>query len=423
MSELAVVQQLKHVKQIEALNDPTRFKFWLAGRRGGKTVAIVEDILESLANCPAGGEIFYIGPTNGHAIELIWEKLEERLDELRWKYKPRISKQRFEFSRGRKIYVIGAEKIRRIRGHKVWRAYLDEVAFFEVQLSDVWKAVRPALSDLKGRAVCATTPNGKGTDAYDFYLATLSKPDWKYFHWYTLDNPYIDPEEIEAAKREMDPISFRQEYMASWESFEGLAYYCFDENLHIKKQPPIEPEKPVILAFDFNVNPTTLLVHQRDGETIRFKKEYSQKNSSTPATVRTFCEDHKELAQKLVIKIRGDSSGNARKSVVGRSDYEAVKEMLSLYGFNYQYEVPSVNPSIIDRVANANGYLKNVYGQHRVEFDPTMKDTIRDLSSQELDGRFPSDRNNLGHKADAVGYTLWWESIHSKRKEQRTIEL
>jgi hypothetical protein len=427
---MIVNKTAKHYKQIDAFRDRSRFKFLLAGRRGGKTFGFKEDILSLVPQMPDKYGIPYIGPTNQDAMDLIWTELIDRLDELKWRYRPLISKQRIEFSRGRYIQVLGAEKIRRVRGKRFYRAYLDEIAFFTTPLNEVWRAIRPTLSDIGGGAVLGTTPNGKGTQAYDFYLETLKKPDWKFFHWTTLDNPFIDPNEVEAAKRELDPKSFNQEYLAGWESYEGLAYYCFDEIQHVATDgrcKPFDYAYPVELSFDFNVNPTTLLVSQNIPRAgiphLYFRKEYSQKNSSTPDTVRSFCEDFKKDREHISLELYGDASGNSRKSTTGRSDYFYAEEMLKEYGFRFTKKVPGANPPIIDRVSYVNSWLKNVKGESRVSIDPTCTDLIRDLSSQVLEGRFPSDKNNLGHKADACGYRVYWQQIIASRGDQKTVEL
>lgn len=414
---------MKHLKQIAAYKDPARFKFILAGRRGGKSELIVEDIAKSVSLMPPRSDIFYIGPTNQSAKEIIWNRLEERFYQNKYRFEPYVSKQCFEFAKQRLVYVIGGEKIRRIRGHKVFKAYLDELAFFESDLQDVWRAVRPSLSDLKGKVICSTTPNGKGTQAYDFYLEAIKNPDWTYHHWFSTDNPGLDRQEIEDAKRELDERSFKQEYEASWQSFEGVAYYNFDENIHVKKQPPIDFNLPLILHFDFNVNPTTLVLGQRHPDMYRLKKEYSFKNSSTEKTIEAFCEDFKEHKSKINIKIRGDASGSARSSTTGYADYYYIHETLRSYGFNFQQEVKASNPPIVDRVKHMNGYLKNGLGQHRVEFDPSLTDTIRDFSSQETDGRVPVDKNNLGHKADAVGYGIYWDWMTTQNVRSSSIQL
>ncbi len=413
---------MKNPKQLEAFHSKARFKFILAGRRGGKTFIIKHDIARTIQMAPEGAEIFYIGPTNQQAKELMWDALDECLYKANMRYWPYVSKQRFEFPHKRKIYIIGAEKIRRIRGHSVFKVYLDEIAYFDVSLKSVWEAVRPTLTDLRGSAICATTPNGKGTEAYDFYLQTLSQPNWKYFHWKTLDNPWISPAEIEEAKRELDEKSFRQEYEAQWQSFEGLAYYNFDEDLHIK-QNQMNETAPLHLCFDFNVNPTTLLLSQKFNDKLCYLKEYSFKNSSTEETVRAFCEDFKSKAENLFLKVRGDASGAARSANTGKADYFYVEQMLSSYGFRFQKEVKPSNPPIIDRVKIVNGWLRPLSGEPRVEVDPSCKDLIRDLSSQELNGRIPSDTNNLGHKADAFGYDIFYENMMAQRKPQTTIRL
>lgn len=414
---------MKNKKQIEAFKDPSRFKFILAGRRGGKTFLIKHDILETMRRCPPYGEIWYIGPNNQQSKELMWSALDEAAYEQGWHYKPMVSKSRFEFSRSRMVYIVGAEKISRIRGHAVYKAYLDELAFFQTDLNEVWKAVRPTLTDFGGQAWACTTPNGKGTSAHEFYLASLAKKNWKYFHWRTIDNPWIDPKEIDEAKTELDEKGFAQEYLAEWQSYEGLAYYNFSENTHIETAPDIDIALPLHLCFDFNVNPTTLLLSQKHGDKLFYKKEYSFKNSSTEDTIQAFCDDFELQRPYLNIKIRGDASGSSRSANTGKSDYYYIEQILNHRGFNFQKEVRPANPPIIDRVKILNGWLKPVVGSPKLAVDPSCRELIKDLSSQELNGRTPSDANNMGHKADACGYDVYWEHLVSSRKTQSTIRL
>lgn len=410
-------------KQVKAFHDLSRHRYLCCGRRGGKTFLVVEELLRAIDCAPYRGEVVYIGPTNSHAKELIWEPIEEALDELGWRYKPMISKQRFELMGKRKIYVIGAEKIQRVRGRPLVFAAMDELAYFSTDLDEVWRAIRPALSDHKGRSIAATTPDGKGTQAYEWFEKAKKDPQWSVHQWHTIDNPWIDPDEIEDAKRDLDEKSFRQEYLATWESFEGLAYYNFDEAFHVKPQPAVDVHKALHLCFDFNVNPTTLLISQREGERLSYKLEYSLKHSSTEETVKQFCDEFQNQADYIKIKIRGDSSGKARSSTTGKSDYHYVEEILRSRNFNYSIEVPPKNPPIIDRVKHVNGWLRPVAGNHRIEIDPQCEELIRDLSSQQLNGRHPSDRNNLGHKADAMGYDIYYEQKIGSRRASRTLEL
>lgn len=409
-------------KQVAAYLERTRNTMILAGRRGGKTYVMLERCLRKMSFSKANAEVYYIGPTNQQSKELAWDFFTNRIAELRWECRPLVSRQVFLLPDNRKLYVIGAEKIERIRGHKVWHVAMDEVAYYTKTLAHIWKAVRPALSDLKGTADFGTTPNGKGSDAYDWFQTHKGNFGWAYHHWKSIENPWLDPQEIEDAKKDLDEKAFRQEYEATWETYEGLAYYNFDESLHVRPCSELDLSFDVHIALDFNVNPTTLLVTQYDGKTMFVRREYSFSDSSTERTIQAFIQDFKGKLSRPV-RIRGDSAGNQRKSTTGRSDYAYIHEALNHHGISYLHEVRGSNPAIIDRVNTVNGWLKPMVGAPRVVVDPTCKHLIKDLGGQKLDGRHPSPENNLGHKADALGYDIYWESLVGSWKQNKTTLL
>lgn len=413
----------KNLKQINAFHDDTQYQFLLCGRQSGKTTLIKWKIAKYLSLMPKGTEIFYVAPTNQQAIDLMWNPLCDLFDYHDWKYESNKQAQAFYFSNRKTVYLIGAEKVRRIRGHRVFHVFFDECGFYQPSMEEVWDAATPALATVNGGATFATTPPGKATSAFEFYMKNLGKPNWSYHTWASIDNPAMSKEFIENAKRNSDERSYKQEYLASWESYEGLAYYNFDDKIHVKKQEPINDNLPVILHFDFNVNPTTLVIGQRYQSLYSFKKEYSLKNSSTEKTIEAFCQDFKHKAQVWHLKIRGDASGSARSSTTGYADYYYIHETLKRYGFRFQHEVQATNPPVVDRVRHVNSYLKNSIGEHRVEFDPSMSDTIKDFAAQETDGRFPTDKGNLGHKADSIGYGIWWDWVTTNGARSSSIQL
>jgi len=401
----------RNPKQASAFHDKSRFKFLLTARRGGKTYLIKEDICREIPKMPPYAEIAYTGPTLMQAREIIWDVLEERFYNLGWSYKSFPSKNRFEFSRGRKCYVLGAEKISRLRGHKLWKAYLDEVAFFGSSLKDCWRVIRPTLADYQGGAILSTTPNGTMTDCHDFYLEILDKPEWSVHTWHTQDNPWIPREEIEAAKREMDEKSFAQEYLATWTSFEGLAYFSFSEELNVIDAMPFDFSEPIIFCSDFNCSPSSLLLAQWQNGKMYFKKEYRFMNSSTEETIMAFCDDFQKHAANVNILIRGDAAGKSRNSATGRSDYSYMEEILTSRGFRFQKQVLSHNPPIVDRVKTMNAYLKNFLGESKIKICKCCKEFIKDLSSQILTGRKPYEGKDglSGHLNDAAGYAIYYQ--------------
>jgi len=366
-----------------------------------------------MALAPLNIESAYIGPTLQHAKDLSWDYFQQRFHELGWSFKAKVSERAIYLPGNRKLYILGAEKIDRVRGHKFWDVGLDEVAYFQKPMAEIWKAVRPTLNDYKGTCDLGTTPDGKGSDTYDFYQDYKTRKGWAYHHWTTIENPFIDPVEIEDAKRDFDEKAFNQEYMATWETYEGLAYYNFDDSVHVRECAHFNHTRNVHIALDFNVNPTTLLVTQYDAGTLYVKKEYSFADSSTERTIEAFIQDFKGRLS-TPISIRGDSAGNQRKSTTGRSDYAYIHDALSNARIEYVHEVRGSNPAIIDRVNTVNGWLKPMVGKPRVVIDPSCKALIKDLAGQKLDGRHPSPDNNLGHKADALGYDIYWQSMIEK---------
>jgi predicted phage terminase large subunit-like protein len=87
----------------------------------------------------------------------------------------------------------------------------------------VWELIlRPTLADVKGSALFIGTPDGKN-HFYDLWLQAGKDdfPEWEQFSYNSTDNPLLDPEEIEAARQSMSSQAFRQEFEASFESFNG----------------------------------------------------------------------------------------------------------------------------------------------------------------------------------------------------------
>jgi predicted phage terminase large subunit-like protein len=102
-----------------------------------------------------------------------------------------------------------------IRGEGLDFVVLDEVAFTD---PDLWRyEVRPMLADRKGRALFISTPNALN-HFHDTYQQALDDKsgEWAAFHFPTSSNPFVPPEEIEAAKRSMSELAFRQEFMAEF---------------------------------------------------------------------------------------------------------------------------------------------------------------------------------------------------------------
>jgi phage terminase large subunit-like protein len=104
-----------------------------------------------------------------------------------------------------------------MRGVSLKYLVLDEYADIK---PSVWEEIlRPALADQKGSAMFIGTPMGRNHFYELFKYADMADdPTYKAWHFTSYDNPLLDPEEIDVAKKSMSSYAFRQEFMASFEA-------------------------------------------------------------------------------------------------------------------------------------------------------------------------------------------------------------
>lgn len=200
--------------QQEVFNDETRFKVVAAGRRTGKSrLAAWMLILEALQTTK--GSVFYVAPTQGQARDIMWQNLLELANPVI--KSSHINNLQITLVNGATISLKGADRPETMRGVSLRFLVMDEYADMK---PEVWEQIlRPALADQKGRAMFIGTPMGRN-HFYDLYQYGLGEedPTYKSWHFTSYDNPLLDPEEINVAKKSMSSFSFRQEFLASFEA-------------------------------------------------------------------------------------------------------------------------------------------------------------------------------------------------------------
>jgi len=125
------------------------------------------------------------------------------------------SERLITFFSGGTAQVRSADDPNSLRGDGLNLAVLDECAYMK---EAAWsEALRPALSDRKGGALFISTPHGLNWFRDLWRLGENDEyPDWQSWTFKTSDNPFIDPDEIEAARRTLLGRIFRQEYEADF---------------------------------------------------------------------------------------------------------------------------------------------------------------------------------------------------------------
>lgn len=219
-----------HPAQLEIFNSTARFKVVSAGRRFGKS-RLAAWILIIKALQSESKDVFYIGPTFQQAKDIMWNMLKELLHGTDLIESTHENTATMKLINGRRISLKGSDRPDTLRGVGLAYVVLDEYASMKVE---VWEQIiRPTLSDVKGGALFIGTPAGKN-HFYDLYLEAEKDDDWEAFQYTSIDNPLIDPKEVETARRTMSTQAFRQEFEASFVSFTGGIFknewIKYDEN-------------------------------------------------------------------------------------------------------------------------------------------------------------------------------------------------
>jgi len=207
-SEAVVHLQRQHPGQMHIVDHPARFKVVMCGRRFGKTQLGVRRACDvALAGHPVG----WFAPTYKYVLE-VWRELLQRL-------KPVISRsndqeRRIELVTGGIIEMWTMDTPDPGLGRKYKLAVIDEAGIVP-ELLDLWqRAIRPTLVDLSGHGLFLGTPRGRRHGFVVLFNRgnDPNEPDWASFRAKTLDNPYIPVEEVQAARRELPPEVFAQEF-------------------------------------------------------------------------------------------------------------------------------------------------------------------------------------------------------------------
>ena len=201
-----------HEGQLSVAQDPARWKILCAGRRFGKTRLGVQLCLEVALK---GGRAWWVAPTFSIA-RVGWRDIAASAKSFPKEIEPRVSlaNMQIDLANGGSIGVRSADNPQRLRGEGLDFLVMDEAAFCK---PEVWAEVlRPTLTERKGSALFISTPIGRDNWFYDLWEQAEDADNWARFRFSTTDNPRIDPEEVEAARKEVGSIVFAQEYLAEF---------------------------------------------------------------------------------------------------------------------------------------------------------------------------------------------------------------
>jgi hypothetical protein len=380
--------------QREVWDDECRFKLLCSGRRFGKTYLCISRLVAWAIEHP-GSLNWYVTQNYKSAKQIAWRQLRAMVPTEMF-VKKNESELSVELTNGSLIALKGADNADSLRGVSLSSLIIDEAAYVK---REAWEMVlRPALSDQGGPAWFITTPAGLNW-FHDLWEAAEDQPDWSTHSYTTIQGGNVPAEEIEAAKRTLDDRTFRQEYLASFETLTGRVYPDFD-NDNISEDIG-DTGGEILLGCDFNVGVMAGVLGSRVGDTLHVWDEVALKQSNTDE----MCMHLRNKFPQRQIVAYPDPTGSARKtSAAGETDHGIIRK------YGYKVISPKHPWAVKDKINSTNWLIRTAHGDIKMLVHPRCKNTIkalRNVTYKEGSEDYVIDKTaNIEHWTDGLGYLV-----------------
>ncbi|MGW4810542.1 PBSX family phage terminase large subunit [Kitasatospora cineracea] len=219
-----------------------RINAWEGSVRSGKTVASLLRWLGYVATAPLGGELVMVGRTRDSLNRNVFAVLTNPL-----LFGPLAQQVKYTNGAatavimGRTVHVIGANDAQaepKVRGLTCAGAYVDEATTLPKSFFDQLVA---RCSVPGSKIFCTTNPDNPSHWFRKEYLLRPAETRLRSWHFTLDDNPFLDPEYVEAVKSTYSGLFYRRAILGHWVQAEGSIYDMWDAGRHVVDiLPPIE---------------------------------------------------------------------------------------------------------------------------------------------------------------------------------------
>ena len=399
---------------------------------GGACLKTAVDELLELDTSVPNKNVYVVAPTHSQVQDIYLPLLEYQIGAFKYATKVTKGEGLIEYPRNVSLNLVSYEAVERLRGNGAYFILVDEPvsygpggrghkdAWESVLLPMIttrWSAMRARSFGAKpGRSLTIGTPKGFNY-FYDLYNRHEVDDDYISFHFDFTKSPYLDPDEINKARKTMDPIEFAREYGASFQESGNSVFYCFDRKIHVRKDlPPFyEAEEgwqegygalgeDVHIALDFNVNIMAASAHAIRGAQVHCLDQF-QGFPDTETLAQALKAKYKDTGHRVYVY--PDPTGKSKKSSapIGRTDFTILQD--------YGLEVLAKNgsPPIVDSVKAVNRMLKTADGQVHFYVSTNCPDVTMSLERTSWVDNKPDlaviDKSQgVEHHSDGIRYFL-----------------
>ena len=414
------VGTLPHQKQFIKSKAPTTGL--VAGFGSGKSYAgTLKTIIKKL-QYPSVKVAYYL-PNYPLIRDIAFDKFPQMCEDLGLFYQLNKSDKELVIQGFGTIIFRNMSEPEMIVGYEVGYSLIDEAdilpkAKMEKAFRQILARNRAPLPDgLPNQVDLVTTPEGY---RFAYNLLVANKPDnYALVRASTYDNPHLPDEYIETLKDTYDEKLLQQYLLGEFVNINGSAvYHQFDRDTHVVPDRDIDTRYPLIITWDFNINPynAVFLIQVIDG-IVYVVDNAIIKNKPVVDTIDYLKEKFGHLGAYLYsATIYGDAAGKARSQGTAQTNYDLIRNA----GWT-KMKIKTANPRVQDRINVFNSMLRNGQGSVSIAICSRNVELINDLEQMSYNDKGEVDKSNqdLTHASDSVGYYLEHEHRLIKSKELR----
>jgi PBSX family phage terminase large subunit len=394
MELLGITPIVSQVALINALNNP-KYRFVVAAlsRRQGKTY--IANIIGQLVALVPGTNVLIMSPN--YSLSQISFDLQRNLikhfdlEVARDNAKDKI----IELTNGSTIRMGSVNQVDSTVGRSYDLIIFDEAALGDGGMDAFNVALRPTLDKPNSKCLFISTPRGRNNWFSDFYQRGFND---EYDNWVSMratyhENPRISQKDIDEAKKGMSKAEFEQEYLASFNTFQGQVWDFNYEECVANLEELDTSKMDVFAGLDVGYrDPTAFCVigYDWDAEIYYILDEYMEAEKTT--------EQHAEVIQALINKWDIDSIYID----------SAAQQMRFDLAQNYDISTINATKSVLDGIASVATIVDN----NKLIVDQKCEHTLMSLDQYQWN---PNENlltekpvhNMASHMSDALRYALY----------------
>lgn len=227
------------------------------------------------------------------------------------------------------------KELNRFRGLEINGAGIDEIN--EIRKETFIKIIErsgtnfiPDMPPIKILGTCNPTQGWVKDDFYERNLMGTLPNSWAYIPAKITDNPHIPESYLESLRENLPPMDYRKFVDGDWDIIlsENPFAYEYKSDKHESEQAVFNPNIPIKIAFDFNLNPFGCIFFHlwkdQQGEHLHIFDEFTIENGNIPVMVDRIRERYGSYLYNA--EVTGDDMGNRRG--MGDRDFASLYDQL-----------------------------------------------------------------------------------------------